>query len=386
MRLSKLLPCLALFLLLPLSSLPTASSAFAQPLEPIIADAQRLLKQGQTGPALNKINEHLGTKPKDPQGRFVKGLILTEMKRNGEAILIFKKLTEDFPELPEPYNNLAVLYANEKQYERARQALEAAIRTHPAYAVAHENLGDIYAKLASQAYGKALQIDARNTTAQSKMAMIRDLAPPSVTVASKAAAPINEPVDEPIRLAAAEPVKPPPPVIAAPPTPEPAVAPPPPIAAPATPIKPPAATVSSPSPAAVATSAVVVATAPLPAAVKPAKTAPSEDPAKALRAWADAWSHKDVNAYLAAYAPDFQPPGGQNRKAWENERASRIKKPGAIVVGVEKITAESNGSDKATVRFRQNYRSANLKSSAMKTLVFVRHNGRWLIQQERVNQ
>lgn len=388
MRLSKLLPCFALFLLLPLSGLPTSSSAFAQPLEPTIADAQRLLRQGQTGQALKKINEHLGPRPKDPQGRFVKGLILTEMKRNGEAILIFKKLTEDFPELPEPYNNLAVLYANEKQYEKARQALEAAIRTHPAYAVAHENLGDIYAKLASQAYGKALQIDARNTTAQSKMAMIRELATPAVAVASKAAEP---PVDEPVRLAAAEPVPPASPVLAATEPAEPVVAPASPVEAPASPIKPATATASSPpavvvaaiaAPAAVVPALVPAVAAPRKAAVVPA---PAEDPAKALRAWADAWSRQDVKAYLEAYAPDFRPPGGHSRKAWENERASRIRKPGTIVVGIEKIAVESNGSDQATVKFRQNYRSAKFKSSALKTVVFVRHNGRWLIQQERVN-
>lgn len=370
MRLSKLFPCLALFLLLPLSSLLTSSPAFAQPLEPTIADAQRLLKQGQAGQALNKINEHLGSKPKDPQGRFVKGLILTEMKRNGEAILIFKKLTEDFPELPEPYNNLAVLYASEKQYEKARQALEAAIRTHPAYAVAHENLGDIYAKLASQAYGKALQIDARSTTAQSKMAMIRDLAPPAVTMASKAA-------EEPVRLAAAEAASAGP---AAPLPPEPVLAPAAPIEAPATPAKAPPAAATSPA-AAVAIAAPAVA-APGKGAATPGA---SEDPSKSLRAWADAWSRKDVKAYLAAYAPDFQPPGGQSRKAWENERATRIRKPGTIVVGVEKIAVESSSRDKATVKFRQNYRSANLNSSAQKTLIFVRHNGRWLIQQERIN-
>lgn len=386
MRLSKLLPCFALFLLLPLSGLSTSSPAFAQAPEPSIADAQRLLKQGQAGQALNKINEHLGSRPKDPQGRFVKGLILTEMKRNGEAILIFKKLTEDFPELPEPYNNLAVLYANEKQYEKARQALEAAIRTHPAYAVAHENLGDIYAKLASQAYGKALQIDARNTTAQSKMAMIRDLAPPATTLASKAAPPVSEPVDEPIRLATAEPIQAAAPLVAVPAKPAPSVAPAAPVTAPAPPAKPMVATVTNPPPAVVV--ATVAPPAAAPAAVKPSKPAvaqPSGDPAKALRAWAEAWSQKDVDAYLAAYAPDFQVPAGQNRKAWEKERASRIKKPGAISVSVEKIAVESNGTDKATVRFRQNYRSANLKSSAAKTIVFVRHNGRWLIQQERVN-
>ena len=51
-----------------------------------------------------------------------------------------------------------------------------AIRTNPSYATAHENLGDIYAKLASQAYNKALQLDAANATSvKPKLALIREL-------------------------------------------------------------------------------------------------------------------------------------------------------------------------------------------------------------------
>src|SRR2546425_9737176 len=76
---------------------------------------------------------------------------------------IFTKLTQDYPELPEPYNNLAVIYASQGQYEKARAALEQSIRTHPSYATAYENLGDVYAKLASQAYDKALQLDSSNS-------------------------------------------------------------------------------------------------------------------------------------------------------------------------------------------------------------------------------
>jgi tetratricopeptide (TPR) repeat protein len=91
----------------------------------------------------------------------------------------FPELTEDYPELPEPYNNLAVLYAAQADYERAKNSLEMAIRTHPSYATAHENLGDIYAKMASQAYDKALQLDKSNTSAQTKLALIRDLFSPT---------------------------------------------------------------------------------------------------------------------------------------------------------------------------------------------------------------
>jgi tetratricopeptide (TPR) repeat protein len=110
--------------------------------------------------------------------RFLKGVIQTESGKPADAIGTFTKLTEDYPELPEPYNNLAVLYAGQSQFDKARAALEMAIRTNPSYATAHENLGDVYAKLASQAYSKALQLDSNNTGVQPKLALIRDLFAP----------------------------------------------------------------------------------------------------------------------------------------------------------------------------------------------------------------
>ena len=140
-----------------------------------IQDANKLFKQGQHSQALDKVNGVLASKPKDAQARFLKGLILTEQGKPADAIKAFSSLTEDYPELPEPYNNLAVLYASQGQYDKAKQALEMAIRTHPSYATAHENLGDIYAKMASQAYDRALQLDRSNTATQTKLAMIQDL-------------------------------------------------------------------------------------------------------------------------------------------------------------------------------------------------------------------
>ena len=127
------------------------------------SDVNQLLHAGQSTEALAKADRYLAAKPKDPQMRFLKGVVLTEAGRTAEAIATFQKLTEDYPELPEPYNNLAVLYAGQSQFDKARAALEMAIRTNPSYATAHENLGDVYAKLASQAYSRALQLDAGNT-------------------------------------------------------------------------------------------------------------------------------------------------------------------------------------------------------------------------------
>jgi Flp pilus assembly protein TadD len=156
-------------------------------LAPALADEYRdlyqLYKQGDTAQALERIDAYLANQPRDARVRFLKGVILTDQKRRDQAITVFTELTQDFPELPEPYNNLSVLYAAQGNYERAREVLEMAVRNYPGYATAHENLGDVYAMLASQAYDKAAQADPKNTTAPVKLRMVRELfsvkAPPA---------------------------------------------------------------------------------------------------------------------------------------------------------------------------------------------------------------
>jgi tetratricopeptide (TPR) repeat protein len=139
------------------------------------ADVTQLMRTGRLPEAMAKADQYLAAKPKDPQMRFLKGVMLTEAGRGGEAIAVFQQLTEDYPELPEPYNNMAVLHAGNAQFDKARAALEMAIRINPSYATAHENLGDVYAKLASEAYARALQLDGSNTAVQPKLALIRQL-------------------------------------------------------------------------------------------------------------------------------------------------------------------------------------------------------------------
>src|SRR6266853_4278595 len=109
-----------------------------------LQDIDRLMKQGQPAQALERVNQYLAQNPSDAQGRFKKGLILAEQNKVAEAIEVFIKLSQDYPKLPEPHNNLAVLYASQGQYEKARQQLEMSIRTDPRFATAYENLGDVY--------------------------------------------------------------------------------------------------------------------------------------------------------------------------------------------------------------------------------------------------
>lgn len=139
-------------------------------------DVSQLMRSGKTTEALAKIEQQLITRPRDPQMRFFKGLIQRDTGKPTEAIATFTALTEEYPELPEPYNNLAVLYAAQNQFERARAALEMALKNNPRYAVAYENLGDVYARLAAEAYDKALQIDATSSASlMPKLKVVREL-------------------------------------------------------------------------------------------------------------------------------------------------------------------------------------------------------------------
>jgi tetratricopeptide (TPR) repeat protein len=157
------------------------------------ADVNQLLRAGRHAEALARADQALAGKPRDPQMRFLKGVVQTEAGRTADAIATFTQLTQEFPELPEPYNNLAVLYAGEAQFDKARAALEMAIRVNPAYAIAHENLGDVYARLASQAYGRALQLDAVNTAVPPKLALLRELFTTSGAGRTGAGAPASAP-------------------------------------------------------------------------------------------------------------------------------------------------------------------------------------------------
>ena len=151
-------------------------------------DVTRLMRSGKLAEGLAKADQYLASKPRDPQMRFLKGVLQSEAGRKAEAIETFTALTQEYPELPEPYNNLAVLYAGQGEFDKARVALESAIRTNPTYATAYENLGDIYAQLASQAYLRAQQLDAANATVRPKLALIRQLLTPLAREAGKPAA------------------------------------------------------------------------------------------------------------------------------------------------------------------------------------------------------
>ena len=333
------------------AALLSTSSAWADD----YADVSRLMRAGQYAEAMTKSDQYLATKPKDPQMRFLRGVIQTETGKTNDAIATFTQITQDYPELPEPYNNMAVLYAGQSQFDKARAALEMAIRTNPSYATAHENLGDVYAKLASQAYSKALQLDGGNAGVQPKLALIRTLFSADTKTSGKPAA----------AAPAAPTVAAAPPAVAVKPAPSPA---PPPVVAAAPPAKP------APAPA---TPAVTP-----PAAAPATSTAAAEKEIEsAVRAWADAWASKDMSAYLASYGANFDTPGTQPRKAWEDARRARIVGKSRISVKLSNLSVAVQGS-KATAQFKQDYSADSLNISSRKSLDLAKVNDRWVIVKE----
>jgi Flp pilus assembly protein TadD len=341
------------------ASAPAPVRAAVPPPEAL--EIQRLIKSGQSTQALKLIDDSLAENPKDPAMRFRRGVTLSMLDRKAEALQVFQKLVEDHPEMPAPYNNLAVLYGSQGDYDKARAALVAAIRTNPQYATAYQNLGDVYAQLASQAYSKALQLDKSDTTVPPKLVLLRELiANPGQAAAMQAPTPAK-----PVQVAVATPPAPPPaPVVAPKPAP---VPPPAPVAIP----------IAKPAPA--PAPAPMPAPAPAPAVAGDAVA----DVSAAVHAWATSWSHRDMGGYLGAYVPEYTT-GGKSHKAWEDDRKARIVPRKRIAVEVSDLRVSVNG-DKAQAHFKQTYESDTLTTSGHKTLDLARSpSGKWLIKQESV--
>ena len=298
-------------------------------------DAQELLNAGKAAEALSRIDGYLAKHPEDAQARFTKGLALVKLGRNKDAIRVFADLTRDYPQLPEPYNNLAVLYAGEGDYEKARDALKAAVLRHPGYAAAHENLGDIYTALAAAAYNKVLALNPNNQDARRKLGTLRQI--DSAIAAAPPAAPSVAPA-------------PPAPIAAAP-------------ATPAVAMPKPSATPTEPPRGGDAHSRQAAALA-------------------AVQAWAQAWESKDFDGYFGAYAPEYTPEGGVSRQTWEAQRRDRISRPKKI--GVEVIDPKLDDIEDGGVRvsFRQRYTSDSFSDSVNKVIELAPIGGGWKIVRE----
>ena len=262
--------------------------------------------------------------------RFERAVALAQ-RDPAAAIKIFEGLTQDHPGWPEPYNNLAVLYAEQGDEKKAEKALLIAMGTHPTYALVHKNLEALYAGMAGRAYRKALE----NNSA--------DPPPPKLELASIVAAEtgIAARVTTPV-AAGKEPLEP------------------------------------DSEPAA----KVARVNAALPES-EPGKPETSVDARRAVlstvASWAEAWSSQDVERYLSFYGHHFDPGKGMTRERWAAIRRKRVAAPEYIQLEIQNPSVSFQSADRASVRFLQIYSSSTFDGQTMKTLRLSRGSDGWKI-------
>ena len=343
-----------------LSLILCLSSVFAQT---SYGDIQLLIKQGQFKEALKLTEDRLSRDKLDIKLQFMKGLILTRLDRYSDAEKVFIQLTKENPELPEPFNNLAVVYAAQGKYSEAEEALKGAINTHPSYATAHENLGDIYAKMASRAYNQALELDTSSKTAREKLSLVNELisAPPEpekTVVAIASPEPKTEPEPKPEKKQVAKPVQ------------EPEI-----ITIPAK---------KEPKPVKAQEKPVFPSTSPVQEVDVEEEIAQNRKAVElAVNNWANAWSAQDVDTYLASYGQEYIPAKRLSRREWEKERRKRLLRPSFIKITLSNLKINLHGKDYAEVKFTQSYRSDTYSDKVKKEILMRKVEDKWLITQER---
>lgn len=290
-------------------------------------EVKQLIEADENNQALVQIDNQLVKQPDDPEILFLRAITLSKLQRKQEAIELYHELINQHPTLPEPRNNLAVLYAQQGEFEASEQALQSALNTHPSYATAHRNLSDIYKTLASIAYNKALDLDngREPSPPETKLQLITELRSHH-----------NGASADVIPLPATGPAE----------------------------------AVANPRKEA--------------ASLHPEmeNAADLNDIGKVISSWATAWSEQDVKRYLSHYSPDFIPDNRLSRLEWEELRRQRLLTPDFVRVEVSQLETVILDNRIASVSLDQQYRSDRFSELSHKIVLLRHENGRWRIIQE----
>lgn len=302
-------------------------------------------------------SEIVKNQPNNLQARFLTALALQNSDQIHQAEFHYTHLIKTHPELPEPRNNLAVIYLELGKHDEAAGLLIASLNTHPSYATTWKNLSDLYKGMASDAYRKALgeekpasvidniQLSAINSLhslseakseaqieSQAKQATIDN----AILIKRVEAAVRN--IDAVEKAQASFPVTSS--VEAAPIVPE------------------------------VSTS------------VSAAPEQANADPVESLLNWAQAWSNKDIETYIDAYTVDFK--GRESgRNIWLNQRRTRINRADKISVQLSKIEIKSRSESKVTLDVQQSFKTSSYQDNVLKRFNLIKINGLWKISGER---
>ncbi|MFX1803308.1 tetratricopeptide repeat protein [Paraburkholderia sp. A1BS-2L] len=159
--------------------------------------ADAAIAQRNWAAALTELDARIKSNPRDVQAKFKRATILARLGRDNDAIEAFTELTQAYPELPEPYNNLATLYAKHGRYEEARVALESATKANPSYSLAWENLGDLYLRMADASYRHASSLGHTSGATLQRLTDIEKIVnPPAAKQRARAAAAAATPAPE----------------------------------------------------------------------------------------------------------------------------------------------------------------------------------------------
>ena len=301
----------------------------------------------------------------------------------------FVALVKKFPGFPQPYNNLAVVYASQGQLEAARTALEKALATDEDYATVYRNLGTVYAEMARDSYGRALQLNTPQRVVSLQLFDAAGAQPlrlahvSSEVLTATAAEPVVAVVEPPVAVVEADQPLEKPPALAVAEASAPAVA----------VVSPPVAVAKSDKPsenpvAVESTKAFAPVVGGVTAAVQEdvpeVVLAPEPERAEAfMQRWAEAWSAQNVETYLSFYADSFVASSGQTRADWAESRQARLTEPKMIDVTLEGFSIVRMEGDKIQVAVTQVYQSDRYADRTRKQFDLQRKKNGWEILRER---
>jgi serine/threonine protein kinase len=357
----------------------------------------------------------LGPKTPPPQTRNVipesllvgleQGSQQLESGDYGSAEKTFQELIRDFSMYPQPYNNLAAVYAQQGNLEQSRNYLERAMATNDYYVAVYRNLGTVYSEMARDSYGRALQLEkgqqavmlqifsgeqllaVNSNLAEKKRSEAEKVPEPVIAKTQESAEVVPETAETETKIEVAEVVQ----IISKPEEDVKAVA----VAAKAA-----EAVTDSASVAAVTETEIPEKTDGETIVVQPVATLEPDqgsaeqpievvlqpDPESAeefLRRWAAAWSEQNVEAYLGYYAAEFIPANGSSREAWAAQRKSRLTRPKTIEVTLTDFSMVRQVGERLQIEVTQGYKSDRYADRTRKIFDLTHDGDDWQIVRER---
>lgn len=159
--------------LAPATPAPTAAEEEADPPWAGYAQAQSMAENGNPRGALRQLESRLATNPQDSRAAYLKGLVLMQLGRGEEAERWYKMMQANFPDLPQPGNALAVIYAGRGDLPAAELALRDVLLKHPEHNSARVNLARLYVQMAQAEYEKALKATPDNAMIARKLEALK---------------------------------------------------------------------------------------------------------------------------------------------------------------------------------------------------------------------